>query len=642
MITDLNKIKEHYRQEAINYKDSKQSTMLDLNTREKEIEVLLQQLKLINWSNNCRVLEIGCGNGYVAEKLSKELNLTIEGIDFCQEFIEIARQRKSAKVSFSVGDVLTLSYPDETFDAIFTERCLINLGTVENQHRAIENIWRKLKNYSKYIMLESFTDGLENLNQARTIIGLESIPPPFHNNFFDKNDLLSFIKDKFEIETHQNFLSSYFFGSRVLYPAFTKSDLVYNNKFVEFFKYLPAYGDYSHLQLYVLKKKPFKKEQINLPLFRVRWQEADTEAVNKVLRRGTAWAAGPEIEDFERSLAAFTGRKYALTCNSGTSALQLMYHALDVWGKEVIVPSFTFVATANAVVTAGGIPVFAESEPDTFGLDAADVEKRITKNTKAIVALHYAGGVSRDIEKLQQLAQQYNLVLLEDNAHSFGVKKNGRQCGTFGLAAALSFCQNKLITTGEGGAVITDSQELYEKMKLLRSHGRVETGVDYFSYTGDNEYVDVGYNFRMPTMNAALGSSQLLQFDVTIKQRVRHAEDICNGLKDIPNLKLPLPYFNSDHFYQMFTIMLSSKLIRDSLQDHLTRKGIMSKIYYQPIHLSTFYRSKFGYKEGNLPITEQIAEIILTLPIYPPMSEEEKKYMVAVIKEFFESGGIAL
>ncbi len=372
-----------------------------------------------------------------------------------------------------------------------------------------------------------------------------------------------------------------------------------------------------------------------IPLFKTKWYDSDVDAVNAVLRRGTSWAAGPEIEEFEKALAQFTGRKYALACNSGTSALQLMYQALEIKGKEVIVPSFTFVATANAIVAAGGIPIFAESESETFGLDASDVEARITQNTKAIVALHYAGGVSRDIEKLQQLAQRHNLILLEDNAHSLGVKKNGKQCGTFGYAAALSFCQNKLITTGEGGAVITDSQELYETMKLLRSHGRVESTVDYFSHTGDNDYTDVGYNLRMPTMNAALGLSQLRHFEETMRLRVDAGSALSSGISNIPQIKVPIPHPHSDHYYQMYTIVLPTQDIRDALQKHLEKAGIMSKVYYNPIHLKTLYMNKYGYKIGNLPQTEEISSRIITLPLYPGMSGEEIETIVDSIQNFF-------
>lgn len=251
----MNKIEEHYKQQAEEHKGSKQATMKDITTREKEIEILLQQLKLIkNKVVNPRVLEIGCGNGYVSEQLSKQLELKMECIDFCEDFIEVAKQRNLSQVSFQVGNVLSLNHPNETFDSIFTERCLINLETWDNQKKALENIWKVLKNGGKYIMVESFTDGLKNLNDARNVVGLDSIKEPFHNIFFDKEKFINFIKGKFEIENHQTFMSSYFFGSRVLYPALARDKLVYNNKFVEFFKHLPSYGNYSHIQLFVLKK----------------------------------------------------------------------------------------------------------------------------------------------------------------------------------------------------------------------------------------------------------------------------------------------------------------------------------------------------------------------------------------------------
>ena len=373
-----------------------------------------------------------------------------------------------------------------------------------------------------------------------------------------------------------------------------------------------------------------------IPLFKTHWQQDNIDAVNRVISRGSYWATGPEIEEFEQELAKFNNQKYALTFNSGTSALHAMYLAVDVKGKEVICPSFTFVATANAIVAAGGIPIFAESEEETFGLDAEDVKKRITPNTKAIIALHYAGGVSRDIEKLQQLAKEHNLILLEDNAHSLGVKKNNQLCGTFGKAAALSFCQNKLITTGEGGAIITNSKEIYEKMKLIRSHGRVESiAGDYFSHTGDNDYVEVGFNFRMPTMCAALGLSQLKHFQETMNLRITAGNYLNEHLKKIKELTAPEPHHNSDHFYQMYTIKLQDQATRDALQKHLEQKSIMSKVYYNPVHLKTFYRKNYNYKAGSLPKTEAIANKILTLPIYPGMPQAECDEIINSIKEFF-------
>jgi perosamine synthetase len=380
-----------------------------------------------------------------------------------------------------------------------------------------------------------------------------------------------------------------------------------------------------------------KTNQWKIPLFKTEWSEDNVEAVNKVIRRGTHWAAGPEIEEFEKKLAEFNGVKYALTFNSGTSALFAMYKAIGVEGKEVIVPSFTFIATANAIILAGGIPIFAESEEETLGLDAEDVERKITANTKAIVALHYAGGVSKDIEKLKEIANKHNIHLLEDNAHSLGVRKNGKLCGTFGIASILSFCQNKLITTGEGGAVITDSQHLYEKMKLIRSHGRVDNGQDYFSTTDEMEYLEVGHNFRMSSMNAALGSSQLNHFNEIMQSRISSASYLNQKLSEFKDIEVPKPYLNSNHFYQMYTIKLKNKENRDKLQKHLTENKIMSRIYYSPIHLTKFYQKK-KCKKGELPKTEEISNRILTLPMYPGIPKEELDLIINSIKEFMQRG----
>jgi perosamine synthetase len=372
-----------------------------------------------------------------------------------------------------------------------------------------------------------------------------------------------------------------------------------------------------------------------IPLFQTYWDENDVEAINEVVRRGSSWATGPEVVEFEKKIAEFNERKYALAFNSGTSALHAMLLAYDVKGKEVIVPSFTFIATANAVVLAGGKPIFAESEDETFGLDAEDVLSRINKNTAAILTLNYGGGVSKDIEKLKQIADEKNILLLEDNAHSFGVKKNGKMCGTFGQAAALSFCQNKLITTGEGGAVVTDDEKIFEKIKLIKSHGRIKNSKEDFSSIKNYGYVEVGYNYKIPTMGAALGLSQLNKFEKIMNLRIEAGTRLNDGIKEF--VKVSEPYENSDHFFQKYTIMLNNNETRDKLQLFLRDKGIMSKVYYEPIHLENIYRDNYGYKEGDLPKTEAMSKKILTLPMWPGISNNDIDYIINSIKEFFKN-----
>ena len=379
------------------------------------------------------------------------------------------------------------------------------------------------------------------------------------------------------------------------------------------------------------------KYTLNIPLFKTHWEESDIEAVKRVITRGTFWADGPEIREFERRIADFVGRKYAVSFNSGTSALQIALLSHGIKGCEVIVPSFTFIATSNPVVLAGGTPVFAESEEETFGLDADDVAKKITSKTKAIILIHYAGCASRDTLKLRELADKHGILLIEDAAESLGASIDGRKVGTFGDSAMFSFCQNKVITMGEGGIIVTNDTPLYEKMKLLRSHGRFEkTDGDYFSSTGDNDYIMLGYNLRLPTMSAALGISQLNNINQVITMRQEHAEFLHQHLSTIPPLKIPKAPEGFNHIYQMYTILLDNKTIRDTLQKCLQENGIMSKVYFNPVHMKTYYIQHFGCKQGDLPFTEALSERVLTLPFYPDLTKQELKHIIFNIKQFFE------
>jgi len=375
-----------------------------------------------------------------------------------------------------------------------------------------------------------------------------------------------------------------------------------------------------------------------LPLFKTYWDEADVEAVSKVIRRGTYWADGPEIKEFESKLSDYLGRKYVVTFNSGTSALHsvLLAHGID--SGEVIVPSFTFIATSNSVVLSGARPVFAEIEDETYGLSADDVSERITPKTKAIMPIHFGGCPCRDIPALRQICDDNNLLLIEDAAESLGSHIDGKKVGTYGDSAMFSLCQNKVITTGEGGFITTDSREVYEKLKLIRSHGRVEKNEDYFSTTKEMDYVQVGYNYRMPTMSAALGLSQLNKINKNIERRRSIAEEYSSRLSKVKKIKTLSPPPNFFHVYQMYTIQLPSQNIRDSLQNHLSSKEIMSRVYFHPLHLKSLYEEKFGYSPGDLPKTEEISKKVLTLPFFPDITKENIDFLIDSINSFqFES-----
>ena len=373
-----------------------------------------------------------------------------------------------------------------------------------------------------------------------------------------------------------------------------------------------------------------------VPLFKTYWEEDDIDSIARVIRRGTYWATGPEINIFEKEIANFVGTKYALSFNSGTSALHADLLAHNITSGEVIVPSFTFIATSNAVVLAGAKPIFAETEGESFGLDAEDVKEKVTRKTKAILPIHYGGLASRDIKSLREIADDHDILLIEDAAESLGSKMDEEMVGTFGDSAMFSFCQNKVITTGEGGVIVTDSEDVYQKLKLLRSHGRVESRMeDYFSTTKSMDYIQIGYNFRMPTMIAALGISQLQRIQKVTEMRRKNAQYLTRQLSKMSQIETPRELQHQYHVYQMYTIKLENRRKRDSLQSHLAKAGIMTKVYFDPIHLKTFYKSRYDYKDGDLPKTEELSKKVLTLPMYPTIKKQEIGYVIKSIEEFF-------
>jgi len=373
---------------------------------------------------------------------------------------------------------------------------------------------------------------------------------------------------------------------------------------------------------------------VKVPLYKVYCDEEDVKALTEVARRGTYWAIGPEIKEFEKKAAMLIGTKYCVAFNSGTSALHAMLLACKIGkGAEVIVPSFTFIATANAPLFVGARPIFADIENITYGLDPEDVKRKITKKTKAIMPIHY-GGLPCRINELKEIAKDYDLLLLEDAAESLGASINGKNVGTFGDAAMFSFCGNKVITTGEGGIIVTNSDEICNRLRLVRSHGRVESE-NYFESVKTQDYVILGYNWRMSTFTAALGISQLNKLKKVIELRREKAnylmKKLC-GVGQIEPLSSPQGYFN---VYQMFTVRVKEgRSVRDALKDYLNENGVSSKIYFEPVHHTYFYRKLFN-NSIKLPVTEKLSDEVLTLPIFADMSLQQMDYIIEKITEFF-------
>src|SRR3989338_546800 len=375
----------------------------------------------------------------------------------------------------------------------------------------------------------------------------------------------------------------------------------------------------------------------NIPLFKTYTDADDIKAVSEVIKSGMNWAIGPKVQELEKMVAKYIGRKYAVAVNSGTSALHALMIAYGFGpGDEVIVPSDTFVATANAVVMVGAKPVFAEIEEKHFGIDPALLEKKITKKTKAIMPVHY-GGCACQIEAIKKIAKKHKLLLIEDAAQSLGAKIGNKKAGSFGDSAVFSVCGSKVITTGEGGMVLTDNKDIFEKLKLIRSHGRLETE-NYFSSTKYMDYVMLGYNFRMSNITAALGLAQFKKLGKVIAMRRKNVQYLNKKLSAIDGVvvpEVPSPYF---HMYQTYTIILTGgKTVRDALKKHVNANGIFAKVYYDSVHLTSFYQETFGYKKGDLPATEAICDKVLSVPMYPDLTKKEMDYMVAQVKSFFKN-----
>jgi perosamine synthetase len=374
------------------------------------------------------------------------------------------------------------------------------------------------------------------------------------------------------------------------------------------------------------------------PLFDIYWDERDIENVVNVIKRGSYWATGPEIQEFEQELQRYLNIDYAITFNSGTSALHAVLLAYGITSGEVIIPSMSFISTANCVVLAGAKPVFADIEKETLGLDSEDVKNKITSNTKAIIPMHYGGKVCKNIENLKEIADNHKLLLIEDNAESFGATINKKYAGTIGHAGMFSFCQNKIITTGEGGAICTNNKEIDRKLRLIRSHGRVEkNNVDYFSNINESEYIDIGYNYRIPSMNAALGISQLEKVERIIKLRREVAGFYEEILKDSHDVEVIPELDGQRTVYQLYSILLKKSEKRNDLQKHLLKNQIYSKVYFHPIHLKPYYCKNYNYKKGDLPITENISKKILTLPISVKFTKIDQLSIINEIEKFFES-----
>tara|TARA_B110000014_G_scaffold247747_1_gene221513 strand:- start:794 stop:1927 length:1134 start_codon:yes stop_codon:yes gene_type:complete len=371
-----------------------------------------------------------------------------------------------------------------------------------------------------------------------------------------------------------------------------------------------------------------------IPLYKIHNDKNDLQSISNVIKRGMDWAIGPEIEKFEKSFASYIGTKFCVSFNSGTSAGHAALLSLGIKkNDEVIVPSFSFIATANWPLMVNAKPKFVDIEEQTLGLDPTKIESAITTNTKAIIPIHYAG-LPCQIDKIKKISNEYDIPLIEDAAESVGASIKNKKVGTFGTLSIFSFAGNKVMTTGEGGAIVTNSKNIFEKLKLIRSHGR--STANYFSSTKSPNYVSMGYNWRMSSITAALANSQLKKINKLIGMRRKNSKYMIDQLSQFNEIRSPKEPKNFKHAFQLFSIRLPNNIVRNNLANFLNKKGIMTKVFFDPIHLTKFYQNNLHYTKNKLKTTEKVSSEILSLPMFPGLKTQEIDYIINSIGKFFK------
>lgn len=371
----------------------------------------------------------------------------------------------------------------------------------------------------------------------------------------------------------------------------------------------------------------------SIPLFDISWHREDLMNAIESITRGGYWAKGPYVDQFERKLESYLDIEHARVVNSGTTALVCALKGIGVEeADEVIIPSFSFIATANAVRLIGATPVFADIEAETYGLDPESVETAITDDTAAILPVHVYGQ-SYNTDAIGAIAATHDIPVIEDAAEALGATYNGQKVGTFGDAAALSFCQNKIVATGEGGAVVTDDDEIASTVELFRSHGRAST--EYFDSVETGEYVSVGSNYRMADLVAALGCGQMENIGSLIAGRQRAASELTGRINEIPAIEPPTPV-HGRHVYQIYTVTLDPTIDRDIVIETLADRKIAAKVNWNPIHTYDHYRP-FVRDSTDLSTTKDIAARVLSLPMHPGLTVEEVDRIADGLREAFMS-----
>ncbi len=386
---------------------------------------------------------------------------------------------------------------------------------------------------------------------------------------------------------------------------------------------------------------------IKVPIAKTEFSDEDLNAILDPLKSG--WVVqGPHVAEFERKWSSYTGAPHSVAVSNCTTALHLSLAACGIKaGDEVIVPSFTWIATANAVEYLGAKPVLCDIETETFNINPSNIEKLITPNTKAVLPVHLFG-LSAKMEEILAIAEKHNLLVVEDAACGFGAKYKDKHVGNFGVTGCFSFHPRKAITTGEGGMIMTSDAELVEKLRSMRDHGAAIS--DHQRHTGSKpyflpEFPYLGYNYRMTDIQASIGSSQMNRAEEIHLKRSAIADKYDELINGIEWLRKPFRNNDYEHGFQAYVCMYSPEEIslksidsvnasRNDLMDYLQQNGISTRPGTHAIHMLQYYREKYGFRNEDYPNSYIASQCSIAFPLFPTLTEEEFSYIADKIKNY--------
>jgi len=374
-----------------------------------------------------------------------------------------------------------------------------------------------------------------------------------------------------------------------------------------------------------------------LPPFRPYLGEEEIQEVTDTIRSG--WlTVGPKTNKFEEMFKEYVGSKYAVSTSSCTAALHLALVAFGVSsGDEVITVPFTFTSTVNVILHQQAKPVFVDIEMGTYTIDVNQIEEKITEKTKAIIPVHYAGHPA-EMDRIMKIAKQYELSVIEDAAHAIGAEYKGRKIGTIGDVTCFSFYATKNLATGEGGMVTTDAKEIADKIRLLRLHGISKDAWKRYTSEGSwyYEVIYPGYKYNMTDIQAAIGIHQLKKLEKMQKRREDIAKIYHEAFENMDTITTPVVKNHVRHAWHLYPILIETKKLRidrNQFIEALKAENVGTSVHFIPVHLHPCYRKRFGFKEGDFPVSEYVYEREVSLPIYPSMTGDEVEDVILAVKK---------